>query len=310
MFDSIEKPNPDLFFKRNDPNDVRLGEIVPQVKFEEAQIVIIGYPQDEGVKRNRGREGSRNAPDKIREQFYELSNFGISHKICDLGNINIYNSLEETHDAFAKLAMEILQKGKRIIALGGGKDLSYANGRAMFENFGDNWVAINVDPHFDVEISEKPHNGTPYRQLLEENLLHPDYFYEIAYQTQLNSPIYYNYLQNLGVNLMSLDQLRSTDHPDEQLRELLRGKFIRQSSSLNVFFGFNVSVIRAPDAPGTSSPNPVGLREGEFLNLIKFAASLANTKIIEFTEVNPDFDIDNQTTKLIALAMHRFCASF
>ena len=48
------------------------------------------------------------------------------------------------------------------------------------------------------------------------------------------------------------------------------------------------------------------LRAGEFIQLVKYAASLANTKMIEFSEVNPKFDIDNSTTRLVAIAMHRF----
>lgn len=309
MFNIVEKPNPELFFKRNDTNDLRLGEIIPNVSYEQAQVVIIGYPQDEGVKRHGGREGTHLAPDKIREQFYRLSNFGISKKICDLGNVTFQNSLEQTHEEYKQIVLKILSDGKKIIALGGGNDLAYPNGSAMSETFADNWVAINVNSRFDVQISQTPHNGTAYRQLLEENLLHPDYFYEIAYQTHLNSPVYYNYLQNLGVNLMSLEQLRSTEHVDGQLRDILKNKFIRQSSSLNVFFSFNMGAIRASDAPGTLNPSPVGLRGGEFLTLVKFAASLTNTKIIQFTEVNPNFDIDNLTTKLVGLGMHRFCVN-
>jgi formiminoglutamase len=50
------------------------------------------------------------------------------------------------------------------------------------------------------------------------------------------------------------------------------------------------------------------LRNGEFIQLVKYAASLANTKIIEFSEMNPKYDIDNRTAKLVAIAMHRFCS--
>jgi len=69
-----------------------------------------------------------------------------------------------------------------------------------------------------------------------------------------------------------------------------------------------MDAVRSADAPGTSAASPLGLRAGEFITLVKYAASLANTKIIEFTEVNPKFDIDNRTTKLVAIGMHRFCS--
>lgn len=305
----LEPVNSSFYHRNHIAHDTRLAELIPKHKYEESPIVIIACPQDEGIKRNNGREGAGLAPDKIRRQFYQFTNFGITKKIFDLGNVKIQNTLEETHEVYFEVVKKLLSDGKKVISLGGGNDISYPIGKAMFENFEDNWVAINVNPLFDVQINETRNNQTAFRQLLDEKFLHPNYFYEIAYQSQLNSPIYFRQLYEMGVNLMSIEQLRSTTHVDENLKELLRNKFIKQSSSLNVFFNFNIGAIRASDAPGTTNPSPVGLRTGEFLTLVKFAASLANTKIIQFTEVNPNFDNDNLTTQLVALAIHRFCSN-
>ncbi|MGI9035701.1 MAG: formimidoylglutamase [Pyrinomonadaceae bacterium] len=302
--------NEELFFKRGDQNDVRLGEIVPFNKYESSDIVILGCPQDEGVTRNQGRGGAALAPAAIRREFYKLTPFGITKNICDAGNITIQDSLEATHDTQAKIVSQILGDGKTLIVLGGGNDISYPDGAAMANAFGaENWIAINIDAHFDVREAAERNSGTPYRLLLEEKLLRPDYFYEVAFQTEYASPVYYRYLRNLGVNLLSLEQLRDKDSPDSHMREAVRNKFIHHSQSLNAFFGFDLDAVRASDAPGTSVPSPVGLQSGEFLNLVTYAGNLVNTKLIEFTEVNPNFDIDNRTTKLVAVAMHRFCVA-
>jgi formiminoglutamase len=278
--------------------------------YSAADIVILGCPQDEGVRRNKGREGAAMAPDAIREQFYKLSNFGISQKIFDLGNTRIQGTLEEIHQFQTEIVEQVLLDGKRLIILGGGNDLSYPDGAAMSRTFSaENWIALNVDAHFDVRSDQPRNSGTPYRQLLEEKLLQPSYFYEVGYQQHSVSPAHFRYLQNLGVNLVSLEQLRSKNTADMQVRDLIREKFIHHSASLNIFFGFDLDVVRSSDAPGTSAPSPIGLRAGEFITLVKFAASLMNTKIVEFTEVNPKFDIDNRTAKLVAIAMHSFIAA-
>ncbi len=309
-FQNLIQPDEKLFFKRNDRNDIRLGEIVPGTKYEEANIIILGCPQDEGVKRNGGRVGAKLAPDAIREQFYRLTPFGIHHKIFDLGNLELKNSLEETHDELNSITKTVLESGKKLIMLGGGNDISYPDGKAMAEVFGaGNWLGVNVDAYLDVRADTERSSGTPYRQLLEENLIRPDYLYEIAYQPQYVSPQYYRYLQNKNVNMVSFEQLRSRETADLELRELMRQKFVHHSQSLTAFFGFDMHAIRSSDAPGTSVPSPVGLRSGEFLDLVQFAAKLVNTKIIEFTEVNPNFDVDHRTTKLVAVAMHRFCSA-
>ncbi|HLL99592.1 MAG TPA: formimidoylglutamase [Pyrinomonadaceae bacterium] len=312
IFESVERTlDEDVFFRRGDPNDVRLGEIVPQVRYEEARVVIVGCPGDEGVRRSGGREGTALAPDAIRREFYKFTPFGISARIFDAGNIKVEgSSLEETHEAYRALVSQILKDGKRVIGLGGGNDVSYPAGAAMAETFGaGNWIATNVDAHFDVRADLERNSETAYRQLLEEKLLRSDYLYEVAYQTQLASPVYYRYLQNLNVNLISLEQLRSRTEADYEVRELMKQKFVNHSSSLNTFFGFDLTAVRMSDAPGVTTPNPTGLRAGELITLVKFAASLINTRIIQFAEVNPLFDIDSRTVKLVAVAMHRFCAA-
>ena len=310
IFELTTRPDAEVFVSRSDPNDPRMGETVGRnaSQYDAADIIILGCPQDEGVRRNNGRVGAADAPHAIRQQFYKLTTFNIKKKIFDLGDIAISGSLEATHDTMTAVVKQVLSDGKRIIVLGGGNDISYADGRAMAEVFGpDWWIGVNIDAHLDVRIAELRNSGTPYRQLLEEQHLRPDYFYEVAYQTHFASPVYYDYIRNLGVNRISLEILRSRTEADMELKESIRQKFIGQSSSLNTFFGFDMDAVRAADAPGTSRPSPLGLRAGEFIQLVKYAASLANTKIIEFTEVNPQFDVDDRTTKLVAIGMHRFC---
>lgn len=311
LFEKTTRPDPQLFFHKNDKNDVRLGEIVSAEErdYEASDIVILGYPVDEGVRRNGGRPGAASAPAAIRKQFYKLTPFGIKARVFDLGDLRPAATLEETHDVQQRIVAQLLRDGKQIIVLGGGNDISYPDGAAMAEVFGPEWwIAINIDSHLDVRADEPRNSGTPYRQLLEGGMLLPEYFYEVAYQSHFASPVYFNYLRDKGVSRISLELLRSRDEADIEIKEQVRQKFINHSASMNTFFGFDLDAVRASDAPGTSAPSPLGLRAGEFIVLVKYAASLSNTKIIEFSEVNPEFDIDDRTTKLVAIGMHRFCS--
>jgi formiminoglutamase len=311
LFELTTPPDPNVFVPRGDRNDPRLGEVVRSGEefYDRAEIAILGCAQDEGVRRNGGRPGAAKAPDAIRRQFYKLTTFNIARNIIDVGNVKLGNSLEETHENHAAVVAALLRDGKRVIVLGGGNDVSYPDGVAMSETYGAaNWIAVNVDSHLDVRVAEQRNSGTPYRQLLEEKLLRPDYFYEVGYQTHFCSPIYYDYIRNLGVHRISLEMLRSRSEIDTEIKEQIRLNFVNHSTSLNTFFGFDLDAVRSSDAPGTSAPSPLGLRAGEFITLVKYAASLANTKIIEFSEVNPDYDQDDRTTKLVAIGMHRFCS--
>jgi len=310
IFEQTTRPDPELFYTRKDRNDPRLGEVVcrEESDYESADIVILGCPQDEGVRRNDGRVGVAAAPDAIRRQFYKLTTLNLRRRVFDLGNVNIGGTLEETHDTHAAIAAQVLRDGKRLIVLGGGNDISYPDGCAMAEVFGPEWwIGVNVDSHLDVRLADERNSGTPYRQLLDEGRMLPNYFYEVAYQSHFCSPVYYNFIRDLGVHRISLELLRSREEADEELKENIRQSFIGHSASLSTFFGFDMDSVRSADAPGTSAPSPPGLRAGEFITLVKYAASLANTKIIEFSEVNPTYDQDDRTTKLVAIGMHRIC---
>ncbi|HYJ90610.1 MAG TPA: hypothetical protein VEV84_04825, partial [Pyrinomonadaceae bacterium] len=79
IFELTSRPNTEVFFRKNDQNDPRLGEIVGRDPndYSNADIVILGCPQDEGVRRNNGREGAAKAPNAIRTQFYRLTPYNI-----------------------------------------------------------------------------------------------------------------------------------------------------------------------------------------------------------------------------------------
>jgi formiminoglutamase len=311
LFANTTRPNADIYKPRGDRNDPRMGEIIShdEKDYQAADVVIIGCPQDEGVRRNKGRVGAAAAPDAIREQFYKLSTFNIRRRILDAGNVITDGSLEETHDRHCAAVKQCLADGKLVITLGGGNDISYPDGKAMSEVFGvPEWIAINIDAHLDVRADQPRNSGTPYRQLLDKGLLLPGSFYEVGFQSHFLSPVYYDYIRDLGVNRISLELLRSQDHVEQEIKNRIREKFINHSRSLNTFFGFDLDAVRSSDAPGTSAPSPLGLRAGEFIELVNYAAGLANTHLIEFSEVNPTYDQDNRTTRLVAIAMHRICS--
>src|SRR5438309_3423471 len=66
---------PDLVHR---PDDPRLGEITEfwqggDVALAPGRAVLIGFPQDQGVRRNGGRIGAAEAPKEIRRWLYRLT---------------------------------------------------------------------------------------------------------------------------------------------------------------------------------------------------------------------------------------------
>jgi formimidoylglutamase len=284
------------------PKDERIGNVGSAVtgareKYDMARAVIVGCPQDIGVRRNKGRPGASEAPDAIRRALYAFPapEPVSSGAVYDLGDTRIGRSLEETHEIHRELVQTLLSDGKNVIVLGGGNDISYPDVAALAEVATD-VLAFNIDSHFDVREADKPHSGTPYRQLLEERYLHPPHFYEMACKLVANAPVYEKYLQDKGVEIYSLERLRA-EGMERVFEAILRSH--RQSDA--VFWGFDIDAVRTTDAPGVSASYPLGLTADEICRIATLAGDEPRTRMIELTEVNPSHDRDGRTAKLVAM---------
>ena len=299
IFDYLQPVQSDLLYRRKDPNDVRLGEVVQTDKsnYEVADIVLIGCPQDEGVKRNKGRIGASEAPDEIRKALYRLV---APDKLClfDAGNTIIQSTLEATHTTHTGIVKQLIQDGKYVVSLGGGNDVSYADCSGLAQAT-ESVFAINVDAHFDVRADEVRNSGTPYRQLLEEGFIQPQNFYEVGSLSMSNSITYRDYLLNKQAHIIDLDMLNQRG-----LNAVFQDILTNEAKA--IFWGLDMDVVRAADAPGVSAVNSIGISGYDFAQIGTIAGRDSRSRIFEITEVNPAFDIDSRTARLAAATIHQF----
>ena len=290
-----------LFYRRNDPNDPRLGELVKRnpKDYKGADIVILGCPQDEGVKRNGGRVGAKGAPSAIRAQLYKLGVAGLERvKLFDLGDTLTGGNLEDIHERHQAIVRQVIRDGKRLVVLGGGNDISYPDVSGLALEHPD-LAAFNLDAHFDVRADSPRNSGTPYRQLLEEGHLRPERFFEVGYQPHANSSVYVDYLSTLGVGRFSRQQVQ-TQGIGDLFADLLN------VPATALFWGLDMDVVRAADAPGVSAPNPTGLDGRDLTELAELAGGDKRSRVFEISEVNPEFDVDDRTSRLAAVIIWHF----
>ena len=293
-------PDSSLFFHRGEPGDPRLGETVlfRREDYDSADVVLLGCPQDEGVRRNGGRPGAAKAPDAIRKFLYRLIAPPDLH-VYDIGNTPVMGTLEEMHNLHEDIVERILFDGKRLVVLGGGNDISYPDCHAL-SRLSSNVLVFNIDSHLDVRENAVRNSGTPYRMLLEECVIKPELFHEVAYQPWSVAAAHLNYVRAKGAHATSLEQLRQRGL-SETIRTLLD-----HANASSIFWGLDMDSVRAGDAPGVSAPNPLGLTAEEVCQLAAIAGADLRSRIFEITEVNPNFDIDDRTARLAALAIFYF----
>jgi len=304
IFDMTTRPDAALFYQRDDSYDRRLGEITLQEieDYPQAQIVLLGLPEDEGVQRNKGRIGAKDAPDAVRRCLYRLVEIpGLP--LFDLGNTLLQKTLEDTHDTHQAIVEQLLKDDKRVIVLGGGNDTSYPDCASLAATAAGAVLAFNIDAHFDVRADEPCNSGTPYRQLLAAGHLQGMNFYEIGYQPFANSPTYMQYLIEQGVTAYDIHHTHEVG-----LAALLR-TVLRSHTEQHIFWGLDMDVVRAADAPGVSAVNPSGLSGEEFCTIGHIAGLDSRSRIFEITEVNPAYDIDERTCRLAAATIWHFLRS-
>ncbi len=157
-------------------DDPRIGHLTGKTAPKNARIVIIGFPSDEGVRRNGGRVGAAQAPALIREQLYKLTPDARQYEAwCtllahthDAGNIQVTGDLEQDQEMLAKKVGEVLEAGAIPVILGGGHETAFGHFLGYAKRQTPVHI-INIDAHADVRLLKngQAHSGSPFYQALE-----------------------------------------------------------------------------------------------------------------------------------------------
>lgn len=307
IFELLIPPNETLFYSRGDKNDPRMGDIVlkDRKKFENIDVVLIGVPQDEGVKRNKGRPGASKAPDEIRRYLYRFAPFNFKFKkqitdlkIFDLGNLKTDGKLEEIHERLSFVVYELIKMGILPIVIGGGHDIAFPDYIGFAKNFEERAV-LNIDTHLDVRDNQPRNSGTPFRQILECEYK-PSKLIEIGIQSYANSIYHFEYALKNGIKIFTLDEIkeRGIDSVLDAIKTNLKNFALHLS--------FDIDSVKGADAPGVSATYPDGLGTKEVIKIALYCGLNFNVKILDLAEVNPEFDIDGKTARLASYFILNF----
>jgi formiminoglutamase len=305
----------DLFFSKNDPEDIRLGQVFKNYTTQPStnDFLIFGYPDDEGIKLNGGRIGAALGPQIIRQFLYKMTlpeayfQKNMQHiQFQDYGNLDLQSELYFRHEMAKNTLLPFFKNQTKIITLGGGHDYGYPDGAAFIQNYsssiGPKPLIINFDAHLDVRSSEKNLNsGTPFYRLLTEfknqfNLL------EIGLQKQCNSVQHWQWAHEQGAKTISLDDItnRGWDFVwnDPMIKEL--------KPDTPVFISFDIDALTASEAGGCSQAWATGLKTSECLQFLNQLYKKSNVRGLGIYEVSPPLDRDFQTSKTAALFAYNF----
>lgn len=301
---------PEKFFTKDDPQDPRLGDFAKTISDSmdlTDSVVIVGYPDDEGITNNSGRIGAKDAPQKIREFFYKMTPHLLrSHqpKIIDGGDLKLDSSLEERQQN-AQSNLEKILKQTRAITLGGGHDYGYPDGAAFLEVFGAKGknpkpLIINFDAHLDVRPhKDKITSGTPFYRLLKK--YNEFDFVEIGIQSQCNSRYHLEWAKAKDAKVLSFDEIQySGESQSDVILRFLEPLLLKKRAC---FISVDIDGFSSSFAPGCSQSFATGLDPANFFTVFKVLYERMDVKLLGIYEVSPPLDTDNRTSKLAAQIM-------
>ena len=279
----------------------------------EGDILIAGYPDDEGILLNKGRVGASLGPDSIRSHLYKTSPrwpLNTKQNILDIGNLNKNTTLSDRHQRVKLHVKKALQKKIFWVGLGGGHDYGYPDGAGFLQAHGNTKakpLIINFDAHLDVRPTDQGFSsGTPFYRLLSDKSL-PDFdFFEVGIQRQCNSQNHIEWVQNKGGHIIFLEDLLTSENPLSLSLSKLLFEIIEKKSP--TFLSVDIDCFSSAYAMGCSQSWPTGFIPNELLPLFNRIYEHLNVQVLGIYEVSPPLDQDGRTAKLAATIVHQFLA--
>ena len=259
--------------------------------FDEAKFVIFGIPYD---KTTSFRAGASQAPKEIRQASWNFETYNIRSgfdlrdvKLHDYGDIEVKDKIpKEMIKKVRKVASEIISKNKFPIILGGEHSIT----PGIVQAFSDDIGVLLLDAHFD------------FRQEYENEI----------YNHACCSRRIADYV---GIKNIAVLGIRSAEKEEfEDAKKL--GLFYIDAFEISkngikkaldetkeylgnkqIYLSFDIDVLDPAYAPGTSTPEPFGLKPLDIIRCIEtFSFNLIGFDVVE---VCPPYD-KGQTALLAA----------
>ena len=298
-----QRPNQSLWTGRLDSETERsafrhfqtitFGDVSTNIEAHNG-VALLGYAVDEGVLLNKGRVGAKEGPDAIRRAFAGLPTMS-EIPITDYGNVqHDASELYDTQQEFGQYVAQLLQRHERTILLGGGHDIAYAQYLGVrAANPGQSIGVINIDAHFDNREAPYSTSGTSFRQMLEQDA-QLDYLV-FGIQRASNTQSLFDYAEETRTEYVLADELKGRIDPS--IKNKIES-FIHDHDV--ILFTICMDVIDSAFAPGVSASAVFGLTPSVVLELAKRIMQSDKVTSLSIAEMNPTYDIDQRTAKLIA----------
>ncbi|NND62375.1 MAG: formimidoylglutamase [Flavobacteriaceae bacterium] len=302
----------------------KLGEVIGTANsWEEltestAKYVLIGIPEDIGVRANYGRPGASKAWNATLNSLCNFQNNAHlqSDNVIILGEVDCKEEMLEAQqltdddpffptkigslvknidDKVSSIVRSIVEINKVPILIGGGHNNSYGNLKGSSEAYDKPIHAINFDAHTDFRPLEHRHSGNGFTYAKEEGFL-GNYFI-LGVHRNYTSQAILDSIEEMGKDI------QMTYYEDINISEknTLKQSFeAAKKHCCGDYFGLELDM-DAIRGMGSSALSPEGFSLSEARKYISYFSSHKNCCYIHICEGSPKHELhENQVGKSLA----------
>lgn len=298
--------------------NIALVSSLNELKNHAAKYVLLGIPEDIGVRGNHGRGGTSKAWHAALGSFLNIQEnpYLNPENVILLGEINCDKQMvqaasidmKENHAAeeFGGLVLQIdhkvsavieqIVKAEKIpIVIGGGHNNSFGNIKGASEALDKKINCINFDAHTDFRSLEHRHSGNGFSYAFEYHFLnkyfifglHRNYTSKTVFSTmnEYSNSIGYNFFEDIAI-------LKKHSFSDA----------INQAEKFCCGNDFGIEIdMDSIELMGSSAMTPSGFSLSETREFLAYFSKFSNLKYIHLCEGAPKFGLfENQVGKALA----------
>jgi formiminoglutamase len=273
----------------------------------EAKYVLLGIPEDIGVRANYGRPGAASAWESAIKSIANIQHnrFSKGSQIIVLGQINVAEEMRDVEnldfndiDDRSKLSQlvekidkevshiifTIIKAGKIPIIIGGGHNNAYGNIKGSALANGKPINAINFDAHSDFRILEGRHSGNGFSYAYEEGFLKKYFIFGLHENYTSKSVL--DIIKKLEdrVRYNTYDSVNIRKEKDFNIEMIHALDFIKNDA-----FGIEIDLDAIPNI-ASSAMTISGFSVEELRQFVSFFAQHKNAAYLHICEGAPDLD--------------------
>jgi len=268
--------------------------------FDEADYVVLGVPYD-GTSTYRA--GSRFGPQAIREASLNIESYSIrtgldveNLKICDLGDLNITESLQETLQRLEKVLGNVVSAKKFPVVLGGEHSVTLGTVKA----FGTDVAVLDLDAHMDLrdEYMQSRLSHTTFMRRLAE-LIGPEKIIEVGVRALCKADL--DYAKKTGLTYITAHDLHHISI--EKAIQMIQDKL---ADFNKIYLTIDIDVLDPSVAPAVGNPEPEGISTHMLLDLL---AGICDKRLCGFdlVEVSPHYDSGGTAAQAARIIFETLC---